>query len=59
METTQVAMYGIITPRYVLHVLLIKITASQNEDALRYLKVRGIYFLAVIFAAAIILFVIL
>ena len=34
--------------------LLTKITAAQNEVALSYHKVRGLYFLAVIFAATII-----
>ena len=31
--------------------LLAKTTAVQNEDALSYLRVRGLYFLAVVFAA--------
>ena len=30
-------------------ILLIKTTAAQNEDALSYHKVRGLYFLAVAF----------
>ena len=34
-------------------ILLIKIIAAQNEAALSYRKVRGLYFLAVIFAATI------
>ena len=34
-------------------ILLIKATAAQNEDALRYHSVRGLYFLAVVFAATI------
>ena len=33
-------------------VLLIKITAAQNEAALSYHSVLGLYFLAVVFAAA-------
>ena len=32
-------------------VLLTKTTAAQNEVALSYLSVRGLYFLAVVFAA--------
>ena len=31
--------------------LLIKLTAAQNEVALSYHRVRGLYFLAVVFAA--------
>ena len=31
--------------------LLAKTTAVQNEDALSYLRVRGLYFVAVVFAA--------
>ena len=34
-------------------ILLTKITAIQNEVTLRYHRVRGLYFLAVIFAATI------
>ena len=34
-------------------ILLTKITAPQNEDALSYLRVRGLYFLAVVFVAVI------
>ena len=34
-------------------ILLIKITTTQNEVALRYYRLRGLYFLAVIFAATI------
>ena len=34
-------------------ILLTKITAAQNEDALSYHKVRGLYFLAAIFATTI------
>ena len=34
-------------------ILLTKITAAQNEVTLIYLRVRGLYFLAVIFAASI------
>ena len=37
---------------YIPIILFTKITAAQNEVALSYLKVRGLYFLAV-FAAAI------
>ena len=33
--------------------LLTKITATQNEDAISYHTVRGLYFLAVVFAATI------
>ena len=35
------------------HILLTKTTAAGNEDALSYLRVRGLYFLAVVFAATI------
>ena len=45
-----------VTPLYPNHpILLTKITAAQNEAALSYDKVRGLYFLAVIFAAHIII----
>ena len=37
--------------------LLTKTTAAQNEDALSYYKVRGLYFLAVVFVRTIILVV--
>ena len=40
---------------YIYCTLLAKITAAQNEDALSYHRVRGLYFLAVVFAATIIL----
>ena len=30
-------------------ILLTKTTAARNEDALSYLRVRGLYFLAVVF----------
>ena len=33
--------------------LLTKTTAAQNEDALSYYRVRGLYFQAVVFVAAI------
>ena len=35
-------------------ILLTKTTAAQNDVALSYLRLRGLYFLAVVFAAAII-----
>ena len=35
-------------------ILLTKTTAAQNEDALSYPKVRGLYFLAVVFVRNII-----
>ena len=34
-------------------ILLTKTTAAQNEDALRYRRVRGLYFQAVVFVATI------
>ena len=34
-------------------ILLTKTTAAQNEDALSYHKVRGLYFLAVVFVRSI------
>ena len=34
-------------------ILLIKITATQEEVALSYHRVRGLYFLAVVFAATV------
>ena len=34
-------------------ILLTKTTAAQNEDALSYHRVRGLYFQAVVFTAAI------
>ena len=34
-------------------ILLTKITAAQNEGALSYHRVRGLYFMAVVFAATI------
>ena len=37
-----------------LTILLTKTTAAQNEDALSYHKVRGLYFLAVISVATIV-----
>ena len=37
----------------IINILLIKTTAAQNEVALTYHRVRGLYFLAVIFAATI------
>ena len=36
-----------------LYILLTKITAAQNEVALSYHRVRGLYFLAVVFSATI------
>ena len=33
--------------------LLTKITAAQNEDALSYYRMRGLYFLAVVFVRSI------
>ena len=34
-------------------ILPTKTTAARNEDALSYLKVRGLYYLAVVFVATI------
>ena len=34
-------------------IVLTKTTAAQTEDALRYYRVRGLYFLAVFFVATI------
>ena len=39
---------------FVICILLTKITAAQNEAALRYHTVCGLYFLAVIFAETVI-----
>ena len=36
------------------HILLTKSTAAQNEVALSYHRVRGLYFLAVVFARSIV-----
>ena len=36
-------------------ILLTKTTAAQSEDALTYDRMRGLYFLAVVFAATIVL----
>ena len=36
------------------YILLTKTTAVQNEDALSFHKLRGLYFLAVIFATSIV-----
>ena len=38
---------------FVINILLIRITAAQNKVALSYHRVRGLYFLAVIFTAII------
>ena len=38
----------------IIYRLLTKITAAQNEVALTYHRVRGLYFLAVIFGATVI-----
>ena len=38
----------------VYHILLTKATAARNEGALSYLRVRGLYFLAVVFVATIV-----
>ena len=35
-------------------ILLTKTTAVQNEDALSYIRVRGLFFLAVVFVSSII-----
>ena len=43
-------MCGII--RHYYYILLTKVTAVQNEVALSYHKVRGLYFLAVVIAEA-------
>ena len=55
MQYTQIyiryAYYSILN----ISILLTKITAPQNEAALSYYRVRGLYFLAVIFEAAIML----
>ena len=40
-------------------ILLTKTTAARNESALSYLKVRGIYILAVVFVTTIVMFYIL
>ena len=37
------------------YILLTKTTAAQNEDALNYYRVRGLYFLAVVFVRSIVL----
>ena len=37
------------------YILLTKTAAAQNEVALSYLKVRGLYFLAVVFAGTIVI----
>ena len=42
-------MYSIIFQVYSGTILLTKATAAQNEDALSYYTVRGLYFLAVVF----------
>ena len=39
---------------YILIILLTKTTAAQSEDALSYYRMRGLYFLAVVFAATIV-----
>ena len=38
---------------YIVHKLLTEITAAQNEDALVYHRVRGLYFLAVVLVATV------
>ena len=38
-------------------ILLKKTTAAQNEDALGYHRVRGLYFQAVVFVATIVTFI--
>ena len=40
-------------------ILLIKLTAAQNEVALSYHRVRGLYFLSVIFAGTVLTILIL
>ena len=40
---------------FYLYILLTKTTAAKNEDALSYYKVRGLYFLAVVFVRSIVL----
>ena len=39
--------------KHFITILLTKTTAARNEDALTYLRVRGLYFLAVVFAATV------
>ena len=39
---------------YEIHILLTKTTAAQREVALSYCRLRGLYFLAVVFAATIV-----
>ena len=39
----------LVTPNSVAFILLTKTTATQNEDALSYHRVRGLYFKAVVF----------
>ena len=38
------------------YIILAKMTAARNEDALNYHKLRGLYFMAVIFVATIVSF---
>ena len=38
---------------YIIYILLTKATAAQTEDVLSYYRVRGLYFLAVIFVRSI------
>ena len=47
-------MSGIQQRKNALCILLTKTTAARNEIALSYHKVRGLYFLAVVFAATIV-----
>ena len=52
---THYAMYFVILQEIKLSIiLLIKTTAAQNEVALSYHSMRGLYFLAVVFAATIV-----
>ena len=41
--------YSIISIVYIKYILLTKVTAAQNGVALSYHKVRGLYFLAVVY----------
>ena len=43
------------TIKYYLIIRLTKITAAQNEVSLSYHRVRGLYFLAVVFTATIVI----
>ena len=42
----------------ILDIVLTETTVAQNEDAFSYLRVCGLYFLAVVFVATIVIFII-